>query len=46
MAHHEAPKNTACQTGCEEDGCADAFAAVAVITIVVATVAFWLHGMA
>lgn len=46
MAHHSAPKEQSHCNACEEDGCADAFAAVALITIVVATVVFWLHGMA
>lgn len=27
------------------DGCADAFATIAIITLVVGAVAFWLHGM-
>lgn len=40
------PQKNDCNTTCEEDGCADAMAAVAVIAIVVATVTFWLHGMA
>ncbi|MBK8288639.1 MAG: hypothetical protein KAY78_06360 [Pseudomonadales bacterium] len=46
MAHHQAPQNNDCSTTCEEDGCADAFAAVAVIAVVVAAVCFWLNGMA
>ena len=29
----------------EEDGTADAWAAVVIIAVVVATVCFWLHGM-
>lgn len=28
-----------------EDGCADVFATIAIMTIIVATVAFWLKGM-
>ncbi len=28
------------------DSCADAFAVVAIITIIVSTVVFWLYGMA
>ena len=35
-----------CSTECEEDGCADALAATAIIAIVVLAVTFWLHGMA
>jgi hypothetical protein len=45
MAHHEAPQNNS-SNQCEEDGSADALAAVAVIAVVVATVSFWLAGMA
>lgn len=41
MAQHE-DKNC----GCEEDGCADAFAAVAIITLFACVMTFWLHGMA
>lgn len=46
MAHHEAPKTDNQCSPCEEDGCADALAAVAIIAVVVATVTYWLHGMA
>jgi hypothetical protein len=46
MANHQDPQKNQCNTACEEDGCADAFAAVAVITVVVAAVCFWLSGMA
>ncbi len=45
MAHHQAPQDN-CSNTCEADGCADAFATVAIMTIVIATVVFWLHGMA
>jgi hypothetical protein len=45
MAHHEAPQ-TNCNTDCEEDGCADALAAVAILIVVVSAVTFWLAGMA
>jgi hypothetical protein len=46
MAHHNAaPQNTDCSSTCEADGCADAFAATAVIAVIVATVVYWLHGM-
>ncbi len=43
MAHIE-PSNSNLSAS-NEDGCADALATVAIITLVVATVAFWLHGM-
>lgn len=46
MAHHQAPQESNCSNSCEEDGCADAFAAFAVIAVVVSTVVYWLHGMA
>ncbi|HSC75530.1 MAG TPA: hypothetical protein VLB90_04750 [Pseudomonadales bacterium] len=40
------PQKNDSNTVFEEDGAADVFAAVAVIAIVVASVCFWLHGMA
>lgn len=40
------PQKNDSNPACEKDGCADAFAAVAVIAVVVATVCFWLNGMA
>jgi hypothetical protein len=39
------PQKNDCNTATEEDGCADAFAATAVIAVVVAAVCFWLNGM-
>lgn len=46
MAHHQTPQDNNCSNSCEEDGCADALAATAVIAVVVAVVSFWLSGMA
>jgi hypothetical protein len=40
------PQKHDSDAGYEEDGCADAFAATAIIAVVVAVVTFWLHGMA
>ena len=40
------PKSNDSNTAVEEDGSADAWAAAAIIFVVVATVTFWLHGMA
>ncbi|MEZ5540090.1 MAG: hypothetical protein R3E63_09155 [Pseudomonadales bacterium] len=40
MAQHE-EKNC----GCEEDGCADALVAIALIALYVGVMSFWLHGM-
>ena len=39
-------KSNNSNTDFEEDGSADAWAATAIITIVVVAVVFWLHGMA
>ena len=39
------PKSNDSNTAVEEDGSADAWAAAAIIAVVVATVSFWLHGM-
>ena len=46
MAHHEAPQGNNNCSPCEEDGCADAFAATAIIAVVVAVATYWLAGMA
>lgn len=48
MAHHEpTTSNTSNSTTQDSsgDGCADAFATIAIIALVVGTVAFWLHSM-
>jgi hypothetical protein len=39
------PTNSNSTTQSSEDGCADAFATVALIALIVTTVAFWLHSM-
>ena len=41
MAQHE---NKNCG-GCEEDSCADAFAATFLITLFVSVMVYWLHNM-
>jgi hypothetical protein len=48
MAHHEAPKKTGANNDVyvEEDGGADAFAAFALVAVIVCAVTFWLNGMA
>ena len=47
MAHHQAPKiDNSSDTSHEVDGRADAFAATAIIAIIVISVSYWLHGMA
>lgn len=40
MAQHEDK-----DCGCEEDGCADAFAAIALIALFVGAMTYWLHSM-
>ena len=45
MANPQAPQQSS-NTEVDKDGGADAFAATAIITVVVAAVVFWLHGMA
>jgi hypothetical protein len=46
MAHHESPqKQTDEQQQSEENGGADALAAIALITLFVCAMSFWLHGM-
>jgi len=40
------PQKKESNAACDQDGCADAFAAVAIITVIVAAVCFWLKGMA
>ena len=44
MAHHEPTiSNSTIQDS--GDGCADAFATVAIMTLVIGAVVFWLHSM-
>jgi hypothetical protein len=45
MANPHAPQQSN-NTEVETDGSADAFAAFAVITVIVCTVVYWLNGMA
>ncbi|HQQ62667.1 MAG TPA: hypothetical protein PLF22_03750 [Pseudomonadales bacterium] len=45
MANPHAPQQSS-NTETDKDGSADAFAAVAIIAVVVSTVVYWLHGMA
>lgn len=40
------PNSNDSNTAVEEDGAADAWAATAIIAVVVAAATFWLHGMA
>jgi hypothetical protein len=42
MSQHEASHNNQADQG---DGCADAFASIAIIALIVSAVAYWLHGM-
>lgn len=44
MAHHE-PSCSNQADQCDSDGCADAFATVALMTLVIGAVVFWLHSM-
>ncbi len=46
MANSEKTQKVDSNIAVEEDGCADAFAATAIIAVVVLAVTFWLHGMA
>lgn len=50
MAHHESPKKADSgvhsDNHAEEDGYADVFATVAIVTVVISTVCYWLSGMA
>ena len=44
MSHHE-PTTLNSTTQDSGDGCADAFAAIAIMALVIGAVVFWLHGM-
>jgi hypothetical protein len=46
MAQQQAGQESTCITSCNGDDCADAFAAVATIAILVGATVYWLSGMA